>query len=228
MKKVIALVLALSVGFGTSALMAKKAKKFEGTVTYTITIGGDPSVASAMDMMPAEMLVATLKTKGQRSVMSVMGQKIYLDLKKKIQTSMIDLSMLGMGTYCIENPYQADTGGFQPTYTGETKALCGHTAEKTTISNNGTTIDIWITRDIALETGVPLLPWLGGLVPLQFDIQSSSPGVGNITITLTASEVKQQKVSADELVPPDGCQPITADELQTLLKSLQNFGDEEY
>ena len=85
---------------------------------------------------------------------------------------------------------------------------------------------MWVTRDLTIESGLPTMPGLEGMVPLQFDIQSAAAGMGNITIVLTAKEVKEQKVPNDDLVPPKDCQKITQEELSTLLNQFQNLGGE--
>ncbi|MBO4740801.1 MAG: hypothetical protein J5605_04050 [Bacteroidales bacterium] len=226
MKKI--LTLALVLALGSSCLMAKKVKKFEGIISYSVEMSGDPSITSSMDMLPAGMLTAVFKTKGQYSMMSIMGQKTFLDAKKGIITSLIDMSMLGMGSYCMENPYDAGTQDQQKNvFTGETKTICGYKAEKIKMGEtDGTAIEVWVTREIAIEAGVPMLIGLEGFIPLQFDIQSNASGLGEIKITLTAKEIKQQKVPTDDLVPPKDCQKIKPEELNTMLQQIQNFGSD--
>ena len=53
MKKILTIVLALAIGVGCNSLLAKGKKSFEGTISYTIQMSGDPSITSSMDMMPA-------------------------------------------------------------------------------------------------------------------------------------------------------------------------------
>ena len=230
MKKILTIVLALAIGAGCSSLLAKGKKSFEGTISYTIQMSGDPSITSSMDMIPAGMLTAVFKTRGQRSMMSIMGQKTFVDAKKGVVTSLIDMSMLGMGTYCIENPYEgtktSDANQTKPEFTGETKTICGYKAEKIRLqtSQEGTSVELWVTRDLSIESGLPTMPGLEGLVPLQFDIQTAATGMGDIKITLTAKELKEQKVPNDDLVPPSDCQKTTSEELQNLLQQFQNFG----
>ena len=224
--------LAFAVAVSCNTLWAKKGKTFEGVISYKVSATGDPSVASAFEMMPESMLVATLKTKGQRSMMSIMGQKTFVDAKKGVVTSLIDMSMLGMGTYCMDNPYEGtkttDADLPKTEFTGETKTICGYKAEKIRLNTpqEGASVELWVTRDLSIESGLPTMPGLEGMVPLQFDIQSAAAGMGNITIVLTAKEVKEQKVPNDDLVPPKDCQKITQEELSTLLNQLQNFGGE--
>lgn len=226
MKRLLVTVLLLAVTLSGSTLLAKGKKAFEGTISYTIQMSGDPSITSSMDMMPAGMLTAVLKTKGQYSMMSIMGQKTFLDTKKGVVTSLIDMSMLGMGTYCMDNPYDGAVQNLQKyEFTGETKTICGYKAEKITYSAaEGTTVEAWVTREISIEAGVPMIPGGEGFVPLQFDIQTAATGVGDIKITLTAKEVKQQKVPTDEVTAPKDCQRMTQEELQNLLQQFQNFG----
>jgi len=226
MKKILTIVLALAIGVGCNSLLAKGKKSFEGTISYSIQMSGDPSVTSSMDMMPAGMLTAVLKSKGQYSMMSIMGQKTFLDTKKGVVTSLIDMSMLGLGTYCMDNPYDGAAQNQQKyEFTGETKTICGYKAEKITFSAaEGTTIEAWVTREISIEAGVPMIPGAEGFVPLQFDIQTAASGMGDIKITLTAKEVKQHKVPTDEVTAPKDCQRMTQEELQNLLQQFQNFG----
>lgn len=232
MKKILTIVLALVIGAGCNSLMAKGKKSFEGVITYTMSLSGDPSVESSMDMLPPSMLTAVFKTRGQRSMMSIMGQKTFVDAKKGTVTSLIDMSMLGMGTYCMDNPYEGTktTDADQPKteFTGETKTICGYKAEKIRLATpqEGASVELWVTRDLSIESGLPTMSGLEGMVPLQFDIQSAAAGMGNITIVLTAKEVKEQKVPNDDLVPPKDCQKITQEELSTLLNQFQNLGGE--
>ena len=232
MKRLLAIALVLAVAVSCNTLWAKKGKTFEGVITYTINLSGDPSVESSMDMLPPSMLTAVFKTRGQRSMMSIMGQKTFVDAKKGTVTSLIDMSMLGMGTYCMDNPYEGTktTGADQPQteFTGETKTICGYKAEKIRFKTpqEGASVELWVTRELSIESGLPTMPGLEGMVPLQFDIQSAAAGMGNITIVLTAKEVKEQKVPNDDLVPPKDCQKITQEELSTLLNQFQNLGGE--
>lgn len=232
MKRLLAIALVLAVAVSCNTLWAKGGKTFEGVITYTINLSGDPSVESSMDMLPPSMLTAVFKTRGQRSMMSIMGQKTFVDAKKGTVTSLIDMSMLGMGTYCMDNPYEGtkttDTDQPQTEFTGETKTICGYKAEKIRLKTpqEGASVELWVTRDLSIESGLPTMPGLEGMVPLQFDIQSAAAGMGNITIVLTAKEVKEQKVPNDDLVPPKDCQKITQEELSTLLNQFQNLGGE--
>lgn len=232
MKRLLAIALVLAVTVSCNTLWAKGGKTFEGVITYTINLSGDPSVESSMDMLPPSMLTAVFKTRGQRSMMSIMGQKTFVDAKKGTVTSLIDMSMLGMGTYCMDNPYEGTktTGADQPQteFTGETKTICGYKAEKIRLKTpqEGASVELWVTRELSIESGLPAMPGLEGMVPLQFDIQSAAAGMGNITIVLTAKEVKEQKVPNDDLVPPKDCQKITQEELSTLLNQFQNLGGE--
>ena len=233
MKKILTRVLTLAIGMGCNSLLTKGKKTFEGVITYTISLSGDPSITSSMDMMPASMLTAVFKTRGQRSMMSIMGQKTFVDAKKGVVTSLIDMSMLGLGTYCMDNPYDAaknNTAEQQSKieFTGETKTICGYTAEKIRLATpqEGASVELWVTRDLTIESGLPTMPGLEGMVPLQFDIQSSAAGMGNITIVLTAKEIKEQKVPNDDLVSPKDCQKTTPEELQNLLQQFQNLGVE--
>lgn len=233
MKRLLAIVLVLAVAVSCNTLWAKKGKTFEGVITYTINLSGDPSVESSMDMLPPSMLTAVFKTRGQRSMMSIMGQKTFVDAKKGVVTSLIDMSMLGMGTYCMENPYDAvkNNAADQQSkieFTGETKTICGYKAEKIRLATpqEGASVELWVTRDLTIESGLPTMPGLEGMVPLQFDIQSAAAGMGNITIVLTAKEIKEQKVPNDDLLPPKDCQKMTQEELQNLLQQFQNLGGE--
>lgn len=232
MKRLLAIALVLAVAVSCNTLWAKGGKTFEGVITYTINLSGDPSVESSMDMLPPSMLTAVFKTRGQRSMMSIMGQKTFVDAKKGVVTSLIDMSMLGMGTYCMDNPYEGtkttDADQPQTEFTGETKTICGYKAEKIRLKTpqEGASVELWVTRELSIESGLPTMPGLEGMVPLQFDIQSAAAGMGNITIVLTAKEVKEQKVPNDDLVPPKDCQKITQEELSTLLNQFQNLGGE--
>lgn len=226
MKKILTIALALIIGTNYNSLIAKNKKAFEGVISYSIEMSGDPSITSSLESMPAGMLTAVLKTKGQYSMMSIMGQKTFLDTKKGIITTLVDMSMLGMGSYCIENPYDGSTQGQQKyELSGETKTICGYKAEKIQLGEtNGTTIEVWITREIAIEAGVPMIPGADGFVPLQFDIQTAATGMGTMKITLTAKEIKQQKVTTDEVTAPKDCQKMNQEELNNLLKAIQSFG----
>ena len=230
MKKIIFLTIAAILCLAHNTAQAKKEKSFEGVVTYSISMSGDPSITSSMDMLPESMLTAVFKTRGEKSTITVMGQKTFMNTTTKKITALIDLSMLGMGSYCMENTIanQNTTESSALKKTGETKTICGHQAEKYSFkAETGDEVIMWLATDITLNAGVPILNDMSGLLPMEFEINSKQGGMGGIKIILTAKEITEKKVPNSELEPASDCQPITQEELQTLLQSFQSLGTEE-
>lgn len=235
MKKVFVLAVLSAMLVCSNMVFAKKTKTFEGTVTYRIGMSGNAQVESSIDMLPDIMKMASLSVKGSKSRLSLMGQQTFIDNEKKILVSQVDLSMLGMGSFCIESPfdqtYQEENA---PAYkaTGETKKIGDYTAEKylaTTLSNDGTgtTVEseIWITRELGISNVFPNFPGLEGF-PLEFEI-SAAFSIGTVKVHLTLDKVTAKKLSNDDVSPDSDCPRKTMEELQDILKVLQNFGSED-
>lgn len=234
MKKAFVLAVLSAMMVCGNIVFAKKAKTFEGTITYKIGMSGNAEIEASMDMLPDVMKYASFSIKGSKAKLSLMGQCTFVDIDKKIVISQVDLSMLGMGTFCIENPYDPsaslESNAVSYTATGETKKIGDYTAEKykaKTLSADGTPVEseLWVTGELGEMNMFPTFPGLNG-VPLEFEVNAAT-GFGSTKVKMSMDKVTPKKLAKEDVAPDDDCPRKTMDELQDILKVIQSFSNEE-
>lgn len=189
----------------------KKAKEFEGTIKYGISIEGMEDIEAAFAMLPESMSEIFIKSADGKGLFSVMGMtNLYYSQNQMILN--MDLSMLGIGSFCIPTPIESSNENPSWKISNKSdKKILGYKAYKVTVDDS---INFWVSKDFYLnfyvqQNGVDYLP-------LEFDIENNG-----MKIHLTAKEISLDKPKNEELEPPKDCNYTTMEEFLEIMEEMQ-------
>ena len=189
----------------------KKAKEFEGTIKYAISVEGVEDIDAAFAMLPESMSEIFIKSANGKSVFSIMGITNLYYAKNQMILNM-DLSMLGIGSFCIPTPIEEDSNE-KPSWKISKKSdkkILGYKAYKVTLTDS---IDYWVSKDYYLNFNVQQ----NGVyyLPLEFDIENNG-----MKIHLTAKEISLNKPKNEEVEAPKDCNYTTMEEFQEIMEEM--------
>lgn len=189
----------------------KKAKEFEGTIKYAISVEGMEDIDAAFAMLPESMSEIFIKSVNGKSVFSIMGITNLYYAKNQMILNM-DLSMLGIGSFCIPIPIEEDSNE-KPSWKISKKSdkkILGYKAYKVTLTDS---IDYWVSKDYYLNFNVQQ----NGVyyLPLEFDIENNG-----MKIHLTAKEISLNKPKNEEVEAPKDCNYTTMEEFQEIMEEM--------
>ena len=189
----------------------KKAKEFEGTIKYSISIEGIEGAEDAFAMLPESMSQIFIKSANGKSVFSIMGvTNLYYEKNQMILN--MDLSMLGIGSFCIPTPIE-EGNNEDPSWKISKKSdkkILGYKAYKVTLTDS---INFWVSKDYYLNFNVQQ----NGVyyLPLEFDIENNG-----MKIHLTAKEISLDKPKNEEVEAPKDCNYTTMEEFQEIMEEM--------
>lgn len=189
----------------------KKAKEFEGTIKYAISVEGVEDIDAAFAMLPESMSEIFIKSANGKSVFSIMGVTNLYYAKNQMILNM-DLSMLGIGSFCIPIPIEEDSNE-KPSWKISKKSdkkILGYKAYKVTLTDS---INYWVSKDYYLNFNVQQ----NGVyyLPLEFDIENNG-----MKIHLTAKEISLNKPKNEEVEAPKDCNYTTMEEFQEIMEEM--------
>ena len=189
----------------------KKAKEFEGTIKYSISIEGIEDAEDAFAMLPERMSQIFIKSANGKGVFSIMGvTNLYYEKNQMILN--MDLSMLGIGSFCIPTPIE-EGNNEDPSWKISKKSdkkILGYKAYKVTLTDS---INFWVSKDYYLNFNVQQ----NGVyyLPLEFDIENNG-----MKIHLTAKEISLDKPKNEEVEAPKDCNYTTMEEFQEIMEEM--------
>ncbi|MBR5778222.1 MAG: hypothetical protein IKY22_07180 [Bacteroidales bacterium] len=190
----------------------KATKEFEGSVVYSLSINGIPNSEEVLATIPDFMKNVSIKARDGKVAFNVMNvTTIYYNKETNETINKLDLSMMGLGSFCIPIPTET-TDNFEPKldYSKE-KDILGHKAVSVYINDS---ISYWVATDLLLS--FPLNSNSNIFLPLEFDIENNG-----INLHLIATSISFDKPSKNEVEIPKDCNTITMEELQELLFEIQ-------
>ena len=124
----------------------------------------------------------------------------------------MDLSMLGIGSFCIPTPIEEDSNE-KPSWKISKKSdkkILGYKAYKVTLTDS---INFWVSKDYYLNFNVQQ----NGVyyLPLEFDIENNG-----MKIHLTAKEISLDKPKNEEVEAPKDCNYTTMEEFQEIMEEM--------
>lgn len=189
----------------------EKAKEFEGTIKYAISVEGIEDIEAAFAMLPESMSEIFIKSANGKSVFSIMGVTNLYYAKNQMILNM-DLSMLGIGSFCIPIQIEEDSNE-KPSWKISKKSdkkILGYKAYKVTLTDS---INYWVSKDYYLNFNVQQ----NGVyyLPLEFDIENNG-----MKIHLTAKEISLNKPKNEEVEAPKDCNYTTMEEFQEIMEEM--------
>lgn len=229
MKKLIPAILLLAfVGIASTGLMAqKKAKPFNGTITYGISYPDSKLDPAALSAQPTETKVIVVGNKS-KSEMVIQGMVYITSITNgdtRSSTTLIDAG--GQKIYYKlteeEIKAQSDEEGEPVTaFLEETKEIAGYTCNKATVTTKDSygdsqTITVFYSpalggKELNFDGSFRDIPGL----PLYYEIKQ-----GEQLIVFEAKEIKKGKFKETEFLIPDDFRELTAEEKQQLMDAMK-------
>ncbi len=228
MKKTIVLMSLLCIALTSVSFAQKKAKPYNGSITFTLTYSGDIDAAT-IAQQPKEITVKILGNKARTEIsygpativniangdskstvtlIDVMGQKYAMRMK----TEDVEKDLL-------ETKYDIK-------YIDSTKTIAGFVCKKAVFTvkskddDTETIIPVWYTE----ELGGDLLNYGGqfhGLKGFALEYEMTAKGIKTVT---TTKEIKKGKVSENDFLVPSDYKEVTKEEMK---KMFSGGGEDE-
>jgi len=221
MKKLTNILFILTIILSTVSVNAqKKAKPFSGVISFNIAFEGRELEPTEKAQMPTEIktyykdnMIRTDQISAMGSVSSIsntetnestvlfdmMGQKMAVkSTKKEFDESIKDLK-------------------YEVTFTDETKTILGYKCKKAVVKDDkGTEMIVYYTEDINIKNPNANNPAFMGIkgVALEYTQPTADE---ELTLHLTAKEVKKSKVKKTMFAVPSGYKVITKEEFKSMI-----------
>lgn len=213
MKNLIIAFMAVAIALPTLAQ-----KSFEGTITFSLDYKDLPAEMAAMSaMLPDEMTtqVTSTKTRIEQSLGMGMSQVTIVDIKKGSGVLLMDLMGKKMAMEMtkdeLEKMDKKKSAEKKPEFKyvdGATKTIAGYKCEKAVVSVEGAgEMEIYYTKDLPAGASKQFEGLEG--FPLEYTIKQ-----GPMTILVSATDVKQEKLDKKLFEIPEGYDKMTFEEFQ--------------
>jgi GLPGLI family protein len=213
--------LGLLILFCFNSLFAQKSKEksFTGSVLYNVTVQGevDPNLAS---QLPTEIVTYYKEDKSRSEQKTAMGTAIVIsDYATKSRFILFD--MLGQ-KFAIKSTKeeiekeQSEIPVGKLTYGTETKKIAGYECKKATFILDSKSYELYI----ASELSIPNSNWQTQFKDIQGVLLEYSQTVGEngeITMLISAKEVKKEKVKDSMFDVPSGYKEMTMSEFKKMM-----------
>lgn len=207
----------------TSIVAQKKAKPFEGFISYTVTPQGDVD-ASIAAQLPTEVLVYFKGEKNRIEQKTPMGSAIIIgNISSKEQIVLIDMmgqKMALKSTKEETEKAQAEIPKGTVTVGTETKSIAGYTCKKVDFTQDGKTSVIYVTDEIDLQNSNWQTQYkdVEGVMLEYIQLAGQE---GDIKLLITAKEVKKEKVKDTMFTIPTGYQEMSMAEFKKMFGGAQ-------
>jgi len=191
----------------------KKSSDFVGNISYSVTTQGDVDATIAAQL-PTEIIIYYNGPKTRIEQKSAMGSQIIIsNIETKEQIVLIDI----MGQkYALKSTKEEKEKGQSEipkgtvTMSTETKTIAGYNCKKADFLQDGKTSTIWITGEIDLKNANWQTPYkdVNGVM-MEYTYTQNSGQDGDISMLITAKEVKKEKVKDSMFTVPTSYQDIS-------------------
>ena len=213
--KLLFVLVALSISFAAQSQKAKKVKTFAGTVTYDISYAGEIDAATQAQLPNAV-------------IVSIKGNKVRNEQVSPFY-SMASVSDLAQGSAIIlidamgmkiavnqskeeieKNKAEADLKDPEINFLDESKVIAGYKCKKAEVTQDGETIEVYYTEEIAIPAGMNDNNGFKGINGMLMEYTIVQQG---LEMKMSVKEVKKGKVSTNLFVIPDDYDVKTMEEL---------------
>lgn len=219
MKKIILTTLIMSVFM----LQIMAQKTFEGTVKFAITYSElPPEMAGYESMLPKESITKIKDGNSKTEQSTAMGTNVTIADKDGNIT--ILMNMMGQKIAIKENAANRKEDAQKPviTYVDETKEIAGYKCKKAELKFEGeeTVMVVYYTEDIKTSVSNTQVS-VDGLKGFMMEYSIENQG---IEMTISASSVTKEKISAAEFTVPEDYEVMTKEDFQKMMSG--GMGDE--
>ena len=199
----------------------KKSSGFVGNISYSVTTQGDVDATIAAQL-PTEIIMYYNGPKTRIEQKSAMGSQIIIsNIETKEQIVLIDI----MGQkYALKSTKEETEKGQSEipkgtvTMSTETKTIAGYNCKKADFLQDGKTSTIWITGEIDLKNANWQTPYkdVNGVM-MEYTYTQNSGQDGDISMLITAKEVKKEKVKDSMFTVPTSYQEMSITEFRKMM-----------
>lgn len=200
------------------ALPTLAQKSFEGTIVFSLDYKDLPAEMAAMSaMLPDEMTtkVTSTKTRIEQSMGMGMSQVTIVDIKKGSGVLLMDMmgqkKAIEMSEEEFKKMDKKKSADKKPEFKyvdGQGKTIAGYKCEKAIVVIEGVgEMEVFYTKDLPAGASKQF-EGLNGF-PLEYTIKQ-----GPMTILVSATSVKQEKLDKKLFEVPDGYEKLTFEEFQ--------------
>ncbi|MEA3445380.1 MAG: hypothetical protein U9R19_11725 [Bacteroidota bacterium] len=211
----------------TTNIMAQKAKKFTGIITYKLTVDGEMSEADKAQvegtvtmtygdgvykMVMETMMMNQTQVIWADSVITsteVMGQTMAFRMNKEQAEEMKEMQKGGDDGEEEEKP--------KVTILDETKMIAGYKCKKAEIEIGEDIMEVYFYDDLEVDDFMQeeQYPEINGM---QLEYTMAIPGMEDSKLHFTASEVKKKrKIKSKEFTIPEGTKVMSFEELKAMM-----------
>lgn len=226
MKKITIFTLVLTMMIGFSANAKKKPTGFAGTITFKVTYEGRELSGDEEANMPNKQISYYTADKKMDKTITPMGYyKTVMDYATNKVTVIIE--MMGQSMYATVDKDEFKKDKEEPVITtnklDETKTIAGYKCKKAEITvksgeNESVTI-VYYTEDLKASHPDEDYKDIDGII-LQTETVMGE-GDDEITMVVTATEVKKGKVKSVEFLQPSGATELTKEQLLQMTGGAQ-------
>ncbi len=190
-------------------------KTFEGTIKYKIEYNEIPDeMAGYESMLAKEMIIKIKGNKSRTEQSTAMGTSVNIaDGNKKTVTTLMNMMGNKIAIVMTEeevNKKNNTKTTSKITYTSETKKIAGYNCKKAIVpaSNDDDKMTIYYTDKINPPKIGEIYKGLKGF-PLQYEMKDQG-----LEMTVTATEIKKEKVADSEFIVPKDYEITTMEKFQ--------------
>lgn len=197
----------------------KKSSDFVGSISYTVTNQGDVD-ATVAAQLPTEIIMYYNGPKTRIEQKTSMGSAIIIsNAETKEQIVLIDMMGQKMALKSTKEETEnsiAQMPKADVVVGTETKTIAGYTCKKVDFTQDGKTSTIWVTEDIKLNNVNWQTPYkdVNGVMMEYSQITGQD---GDISMLITAKEVKKEKVKDAMFTVPTGYQEMSMAEFKKMM-----------
>lgn len=196
----------------------KKSSDFVGSISYSVTTQGEVD-AQVAAQLPTEIIMYYNGAKTRIEQKTSMGSAIIIsNAETKEQVVLIDMMGQKMALKSTKEETEssiAEIPKAEVVVGTETKTIAGYNCKKADFTQDGKTSTIWTTDDIKLSNVNWQTPYkdVNGVM-LEYSQKTGQDG--EITMLITAKEVKKEKVKDAMFTVPTGYQEMSMTEFKKM------------
>jgi GLPGLI family protein len=201
-----------------TAVGQKKAKPFEGVVTYTLSTEGRELDAQEKAQMPTEMKIFYKGNKTRMEQLTAMGNFVTIS-DGDDKTNMVLLDLMGQKIVLKSTKEDLEktlkeAPETKINVTTETKTIAGYNCKKAEVIQGEKTNYVYFTDEIKVADP----NWNTQYKDIKgIMMEYSQPTQDEqLTLKLTVKEVKKQKIKPDMFTVPEGYTEMKPEELKSL------------
>lgn len=203
-----------------TAKSQKKAKPFQGKITFNIDFEGRELEPNEKAQMPSEIVTYYKDNFIRTDQVSPMGTVASISNNETNESTVL-FDMMGqkMAVKSTKKEYEESIKDlkYEVTYSDETKKILGYNCKKATVkSDDGKEMTVFYTEDINVKNPNANNPAFKDIKGVALEYTQPTKDE-ELTLKLTAKEVKKSKIKKTMFTVPSGYKVITKEEFKSMI-----------